>query len=67
MVIQVKDPISALTHFIGAILSMVAVTSLAMKAYYMDNMLYMAAFLIFGISLVLLYSASTIYHIIDKP
>jgi len=67
MIVKVKDPISALTHFIGAVLSLVAGTSLVMKAYYMDKPLYMLAFGIFGLSLVLLYSASTIYHIIDKP
>jgi hemolysin III len=67
MEVKIKDPMSALTHFIGAILSLVAVTSLVMKAYYMDNPLYMVAFGIFGASLVLLYSASTIYHIVARP
>ena len=67
MEVKIKDPMSALTHFIGAILSLVAVTSLVMKAYYMENTLYMLAFGIFGTSLVLLYSASTIYHIVDRP
>lgn len=67
MEIRVKDPISALTHFIGVLLSLVALTSLVEKAYYMDNKLYMLAFGIFGISLVLLYSASTIYHVVARP
>jgi len=67
MEVKIKDPISALTHFIGAVLSLVAVTSLVMKAYYMGNPLYMLAFGIFGISLVGLYSASTIYHIVARP
>lgn len=67
MEVRIKDPMSALTHFIGAILSLVAVTSLVMQAYYMENTLYMLAFGIFGTSLVLLYSASTIYHIVARP
>lgn len=67
MEVKIKDPMSALTHFIGALLSLVAVTSLVMKAYYMENTLYMLAFGIFGTSLVLLYSASTIYHIVARP
>ena len=67
MEVKIKDPMSALTHFIGALLSLVAVTSLVMKAYYMGNTLYMLAFGIFGTSLVLLYSASTIYHIVARP
>lgn len=67
MEVKIKDPISALTHFIGAILSLVVLTSLVMQAYYMDNALYMFAFGIFGTSMVLLYSASTIYHIVARP
>lgn len=67
MEVRIKDPMSALTHFIGAILSLIAVTSLVMKAYYLENPLYMVAFGIFGVSLVLLYSASTIYHIVARP
>lgn len=67
MEVKIKDPMSALTHFIGALLSLVAVTSLVLKAYYMENTLYMLAFGIFGTSLVLLYSASTIYHIVARP
>lgn len=64
---KIKDPISALTHFIGAVFSLVAVVSLVMKAYTLEKPIYMVAFGIFGMSLVLLYSASTIYHIIEKP
>jgi len=67
MTIKVKDPVSALTHFIGALLSLVAVATLVMKAYMMGNTLYMLAFGVFGTSLVLLYSASTIYHIVERP
>lgn len=64
---KIKDPISALTHFIGAVFSLAAVISLVMKAYTLEKPIYMVAFGIFGMSLVLLYSASTIYHIIEKP
>lgn len=67
MTVRVKDPMSALTHFIGAVLALIATTSLVMKAYYMNNPMYMTAFGIFGASLVLLYSASTVYHIVDRP
>jgi len=65
--IKVKDPISALTHFIGALLSLVAVSTLVQKAYMMNNLVYMVAFGVFGGSLVMLYSASTIYHIVERP
>ncbi len=64
---KVKDPISALTHLIGAVLSCVAVTQLVLKAIEIGSTIHIVSFLIFGISLVGLYSASTIYHIVDKP
>lgn len=64
---KVKDPISALTHMVGAILSCVAVVQLVMKAMEVGTLLHVIAFGVFGTSLVLLYSASTIYHIVDKP
>lgn len=67
MLIKVKDPVSALTHFIGALLSLVAVTSLVAKGYFMGSYVYMFAFGIFGSSLVLLYTASTVYHIVERP
>lgn len=65
--IKIKDPISALTHFIGVILSIIAIFSLINKAYYYGNILHVTAFSIFGISLILLYTASTLYHIFETP
>lgn len=67
MIKKVKDPLSALSHFIGVILSLFAVVSLVQKANQTGSLLHVLAFGIFGFSLVLLYSASTIYHIIEKP
>jgi hemolysin III len=64
---KVKDPISALTHLIGAVLSCVAVVFLVLKAVQIGTVVHVVTFAVFGASLVLLYSASTIYHIIDKP
>lgn len=64
---HVKDPISALTHFIGAILSTLAIISLVTKAYHYGSVLHIVAFTIFGISLILLYAASTLYHFFQGP
>lgn len=64
---KIKDPMSAFTHFIGVILSILATYKMVMRAYEIGNRAHIAAFAIFGGSLVLLYSASTIYHIINKP
>lgn len=56
---QVRDPLSALTHFIGFLAVMPAFVFLLEKAETKTQTL---AFIIFGISLILLYGASTIYH-----
>lgn len=64
---NIKDPVSALTHFAGAVLSLAAVVALVTKAAGTGNWLYILSFSIFGLSLVALYTASTVYHIIDKP
>lgn len=64
---RIKDPLSALTHFIGVLLSLVALIFLVQKSIHLNNGIYIVASLIFGVSLILLYSASTIYHSIKKP
>lgn len=65
--LKIKDPMSAFTHFIGVILSIIAVFHLVSKAYTYGNLLHIISFAIFGISLTLLYLASTLYHLIDRP
>lgn len=64
---KIKEPVSALTHFIGAVLSCVAVVTLIIRAIEVGTVLHIVSFSVFGLSLVALYSASTIYHMIDKP
>jgi len=56
---RVKDPMSALTHFIGFIAVIPVFICLLEKA---ETKLQMIGFIVFGISLMLLYGASTIYH-----
>ena len=64
---KIKDPVSALTHFAGAVLSLVAVVQLILKAITTNDLFYILSFTIFGFSLVALYTASTVYHILDRP
>ena len=56
---QVKDPISALTHFIGFLAVIPVFICLLDLA---DTKLQQISFIVFGFSLLLLYGASTIYH-----
>jgi len=56
---QVKDPMSAFTHFIGFLAVIPVFICLLERAV---TRMQMIGFTVFGISLMLLYGASTIYH-----
>jgi len=60
MPIKIKDPVSGYSHLAGAFLVLIGTVALALKA---EGALQMAAFLIFGISAIMLYSASAWYHL----
>lgn len=57
-----KDPGSALTHFIGVILVILAALPLLSRAAKGEHPIYLFSLGIFAVSMFLLYSASTIYH-----
>lgn len=60
---SVKDPMSALTHFIGFWMSLLGMPILLIRAsYYGAGMKELVSFSVFMISMVLLYGASTSYH-----
>ena len=65
MKFKVKDPGSALTHFIAMILAICAATPLLWRAAKVPGMLHVAALAVFIISMIFLYAASTIYHTFD--
>lgn len=61
----IKDPGSAITHFIGVIVSATGAVPLLYKAFQTQSALCFAAMLIYSFSLIALYSASTAYHTFD--
>ena len=65
MKFHVKDPGSALTHFIAMILAMAAAIPLIAKAASRSGRLTAAAVAVFIVSMILLYAASTVYHTFD--
>ena len=65
MNINIKDPGSALTHFIAMILAIVAAIPLIRKAAYASGRFAAIAVAVFIVSMILLYAASTIYHTLD--
>lgn len=62
---KIKDPGSAITHFIGMILALAAAIPLLLKAAKEPGNLHIIALAIFIVSMVLLYAASTTYHTLD--
>ncbi|MCI5700618.1 MAG: hemolysin III family protein [Lachnospiraceae bacterium] len=65
MKFKLKDPGSAITHFIALLLAMLAVSPLLSKAAREPDNLHVIALGIFITSMILLYAASTIYHSFD--
>ncbi|NLP34090.1 MAG: hemolysin III family protein [Clostridiales bacterium] len=59
---NIKDPGSAITHFIGTLMALFAATPLLIKAASHPRPVHMISLGIFILSMILLYSASTIYH-----
>ena len=62
MNIKIKDPWSALTHFIGMLLALFATAPLLVKAAFSGDMMHVYAMAVFMLSMVLLYAASATYH-----
>lgn len=62
---HLKDPGSAITHFIGMLMAIFAGVPLLIKAAFEPDRIYLFSLTIFLISIVLLYTASTVYHSLD--
>ena len=61
-VLYIKDPASAITHFIGAVGSAGASVPLLIKAAQTGRPLALFAMAVYSLSLIALYAASTAYH-----
>lgn len=60
---HLREPINSLTHWIGAILSIVALIAMLIKGFNNNlSSLQILSVVIFGVSLILLYSVSATYH-----
>ncbi len=62
MLLKLREPGSAITHFIGAVLSACAAIPLLIRAGSSSEYINLPAMAIFIFSMILLYSASTTYH-----
>ena len=62
---HIKDPGSAITHFIGMLMAIFAAVPLLIKAAHEPGKIYIISLAIYAASLILLYAASTTYHTFD--
>ena len=62
MQITIREPGSAITHFIAAMLAVFASTPLLIKAAVSNDSVAFVAMSIFMLSMIALYTASTLYH-----
>ena len=66
MKFKIKDPGSAITHFIGMLMAIFAAVPLLIKAAHEPSRIYIISITVYAISLILLYAASTTYHTFDR-
>lgn len=62
-----REPVNALTHLAGVILSFLALILLILRSVESGSLTQLVAFTIFGVSLILLYTSSTLYHSVKVP
>lgn len=63
---HIKDPGSAITHFIGMLMAIFAAVPLLIKATHEASKIYIFSITVYAISLILLYAASTTYHTFNR-
>ena len=60
-----REPVNGFTHMAGAILSFIGLLAMVIKAtLYNPSVTAISSVIVFGISLILLYSASATYHLV---
>src|SRR5688500_6752822 len=63
--IRLKDPFSGVSHLCGALLGIAALVALLVLAR--GKPWHLSAFAIYGASLIVLYTASALYHLLPVP
>ncbi len=62
-----EEKINVISHAVGFFVSIVALVFLVMRAVSYGNVLHVVSFTIFGVSLMVLYAASSLYHNSKQP
>ncbi|MEL7833176.1 PAQR family membrane homeostasis protein TrhA [Fodinibius sp. Rm-B-1B1-1] len=59
---NIREPVNTLTHAAGAVLAVIGLVLLVFEAIQSGSISHLIAFSIFGLSMILLYTASSLYH-----
>lgn len=62
-----EEKLNVWSHFIGLLMSVLAMGLLIFRAIDLENVWAMISFPVFGLSMIVLYSASTMYHYSKSP
>lgn len=62
-----EEIINAITHGVGALLSLAALVLMIIKSNQLNNNSLLITTSVYGLTLVFLYTASTLYHSVQKP
>lgn len=65
MLRKLREPVSGLTHLFGAFASVVGLIILLVYSIIQKSPWHIATFAVFGASLILLYTASSVYHLVS--
>lgn len=57
-----EEKINVLTHGFGVVLSIIALVLLVLKSKNYDENIYIISCIIYGVSMIILYMASTLFH-----
>ncbi len=62
MYLRIREPLNSMTHLLGAVLSLAGLVFLIVKSVNEGGIADLIGGIIFGLSLILLYTASSVYH-----
>lgn len=63
---KTNEPLSSIFHFIGTLFAVIALVLLVILATLMGKVLHVIGFAIFGASMIMLYTTSSIYHLFQN-
>ncbi|HYF79495.1 MAG TPA: hemolysin III family protein [Symbiobacteriaceae bacterium] len=64
--VRLKDPVSALTHWLGAALAIAGLVALLVATAPDGTRWQLVSFAVFGASMIMLYTASAVYHSVPE-